>query len=89
MSTTNKRFDEWNELVDCNECELYYLNQCDGVPVAQKRSCTSFKATRHISIPQELKWLKTRLKWLYRGLGAMGVILIGLSIIILKYYFGI
>lgn len=84
-----KRFDEWDELVDCNSCENYYSNTCDGVPVAQKRSCTAFKATRHISIPLEIKWLKTRLKWLYVALGVMSVVLIGLSIIILKYYFGI
>ena len=83
-----KRFDEWEE-VDCNSCEKYYLNQCDGVQKAQKRSCTSFKATRGIVIPQEIKWLKTRLKWLIGALVILGGYQLLMTIIILIYYFGI
>lgn len=51
-----KRFEEWNT-VDCNNCELYWLNQCDGVKCTQKGSvmpCKSFLATRSVIIPQQI-----------------------------------
>lgn len=86
MST--KRFDEWEE-VDCNSCEKYWINQCDGVQKAQKRHCTSFKATRDIVIPLEIKRLKTCLKWLIGALCVLGLYQVVMSIIILIYYFGI
>lgn len=86
MSDKKRIFDEWEE-VDCNNCESYWINQCNGVGEAQERPCTAFKATRSVVIPQQIKWLKTRLKWLYVALGLMGIVVIGLSIIILKYYF--
>lgn len=72
MNNKPKIFDDF-PTVDCNECELYYLNQCDGVHKAQKRSCTTFKATRGIDIPKEIKWLKTRLKRLVGALIGLGV----------------
>ncbi len=61
-----KRFSEWDDCqeVNCNQCDNWWTNQCDGVPKAQIRHCTSFKATRDIVIPQEIKRLKTRLNWL-------------------------
>ena len=60
----SKRFDEWDEVVDCNQCERYWLNQCDAVSKGSKIACTSFLATRSVVIPQEIKRLKTALKWL-------------------------
>lgn len=87
---TNKRFADWVECeVDCNECELYWTNACDGVHKAQKRTCTAFKATRSVVIPLEIKWLKTRLKWLKTALLISGVYQAIMTIIILIYYFGI
>lgn len=86
MLKNTKRFDEWD--VDCNECELYWVNQCDGVQKAQKRTCTSFKATRSVVIPQELNALKTRLKWLTGVLACLGASQVIMFIIILIYYFG-
>ena len=83
-----KIFDDFPS-VDCNECELYWLNQCDGVHKARERTCNTFKASRSVVIPQEIKWLKTRLKWLVGALVLLGIIQIGILIIILKYYFGI
>lgn len=72
MSDKPKIFEDF-PTVDCNECELYWINQCDGVQKAQKRSCTTFKATRSVVIPEEIKWLKTRLKRLTRALVILGV----------------
>lgn len=87
-TSKQKRFDEWEE-VDCNSCERYWINQCDGAQKAQKRTCTSFKATRDIIIPQEIKWLKTRLKRLIGAVVILGAYQVIMTIIILIYYFGI
>lgn len=63
--SSQRRFSEWEDCeVDCNQCENYYINRCDGVPKGKKRSCTAFKASRSVVIPEEIKRLKTRLKWL-------------------------
>ncbi len=86
MENQKKRFEEWEE-VDCNDCSHYWDNSCDGVQKAQKRLCTSFKATRSVVIPQEVKWLRTRLKWLVGAFITLGIVQIITLIIILIYYF--
>ena len=86
MKDDKKRFDNWDDCyeVDCNSCEHYYTNSCDGVPEGKKRTCTAFKASRGIVIPQEIEMLKTSLKSLERRilllnigilLGAIGVLI--------------
>lgn len=64
MSDTNKnkpkRFEAWEE-VDCNECERWWLNQCDGAKTLGKGSkmpCNSFLATRNVVIPLQIKSLQ-------------------------------
>ncbi len=62
MSENKERkiFDDFQE-VDCNECERYYLNQCDGAKTLGKGSkltCTSFLATRNVVIPEQIKSLQ-------------------------------
>lgn len=55
-----KIFEDWEE-VDCNNCERYWLNQCDGAKTHGKGSnlrCTSFLATRNIVIPEQIKALQ-------------------------------
>ena len=52
MSTTvveSKVFDE--TYVDCNQCQHYWTDSCDGTPVAKIRPCRDFKATRETDIP--------------------------------------
>lgn len=83
-----KIFDDFPQ-VDCNECELYWLNQCDGVHKARERTCNSFKASRCVVIPEQIKSLQKRLKWLVGALVVLGVIQLVMFIIILKYYFSI
>ena len=59
-----KRFEDWEE-VDCNECERYWLNQCDGAKTLGKGSnlpCTSFLATRKVVIPLQIKALQNENK---------------------------
>ena len=58
---SNKQIFEDFPTVDCNDCQHYWDNSCDGVDVsseAQNRPCKTFLATRKISIPQEIKSLK-------------------------------
>lgn len=60
MSDKPKIFEDWEE-VDCNNCERYWLNQCDGAKTHGKGSnlpCTSFLATRSIVIPEQIKSLQ-------------------------------
>jgi hypothetical protein len=75
----NKRFSEWVE-VDCNECQRYWDNSCDGCKDTLKGSkmpCNSFLATRSVIIPQEIKALKKDIKWLKTALTILtGIVLL-------------
>lgn len=59
------KFDDWSEVKDCNQCEPYWNNQCDGATVGTEMPCNAFVAVRRVSIPAEIEALKTHLKWLY------------------------
>lgn len=81
MSEEKKRFDEWE--VDCNTCERYWLNQCDGAKCgskAKKQPCNSYLASRKVVIPQQIKSLERavfKLKIAIAALfGAVGGIII-------------
>lgn len=56
-------FDDWSEVKDCNQCEPYWNNQCDGAKVGSEKRCTAFKATRRVDIPLEIKELRKALNW--------------------------
>jgi hypothetical protein len=77
-----KIFDDF-PTVDCNGCELYWVNACDGVKKAQERPCTAFKATRGVVIPLQIKSLQRALKRLVGALVILGVIQILTLILIL------
>lgn len=77
-----KRFEDWYE-VDCNECERWWLNQCDGACKGSQKPCNSFLATRSVVIPAQIKSLKSHLKWLYSLLILEGVMLIVLGVVML------
>ena len=59
-------FDDWDELttVDCNTCDNYYSNTCDGVSVGTKRKCNTYVATRKVFIPEQLDRLTKEVKLL-------------------------
>lgn len=80
----NRIFDEWEE-VNCNDCELWWINQCDGTQKGEKRLCTSFKATRSVVIPLQIKSLQRRLKWLIWAFGFTAVVQLLGTISILIY----
>jgi hypothetical protein len=48
----NKIFDDYE--VECNLCEKYWLNQCDGVKCGQTRKCTSYVAVKRVDIPEKV-----------------------------------
>lgn len=76
MKDKRKIFDE--TFVDCNECEKYYLSQCDGVKRGKNKRCTSFIATRGVIIPQRLKCLERCIL----GLIIAGLMMIGWLIVL-------
>lgn len=53
----SKIFDDF-PTVDCEECECWQINQCDGVPVGSQRSCTAYKAVRRLNTPLQIKALQ-------------------------------
>lgn len=61
---SEKIFDEFN--VDCLDCREYWADTCDGVPKGEIRPCTSFKATRSIDIPSQIKSLRNEIKGVKR-----------------------
>lgn len=59
---SHKIFDEYE--VDCNTCESYWNNQCDGVKVGTTRNCNSYKATKKVDILDSVSELKHSVKYL-------------------------
>lgn len=55
----SKRFEDYPMPVDCNECESYWDNSCDGTPRGTERRCNSFSATRSVVIPAQIKSLQS------------------------------
>lgn len=62
QSNSHKIFDEYE--VECNDCQRYWLDQCDGTPEATERHCTSFIATKKVDIPMRVKRLENTVKTL-------------------------
>ena len=73
-----RRFEEW-DTVDCNNCELYWLNQCDGVkytPQGSVMPCKSFLATRSVIIPKQINDVQKSIQKLRVCIAIMGVTII-------------
>jgi hypothetical protein len=51
----NKQIFEDFPEVDCNACDCYYTNQCDGTPTGSEKLCKTFKAVRRVDIPLQIK----------------------------------
>ena len=80
--TDKSIFDNWNDVVNCNDCAKYWDDSCDGVSKGSKRLCNSFVATRTIVIPEKLKALDKRLKYF----GAATITLALLNLILWAVY---
>ena len=53
-----KIFDEYE--VDCNDCQRYWLDQCDGSKVNVQKPCSSFLATKKMDIPEKVKSIEEK-----------------------------
>ena len=62
------KFDDWSDIKDCNQCEPYWNNQCDGAVVGSEKPCKAFVAVRRVSIPAEIKAIRSEIKRLYVSL---------------------
>ena len=78
----NKIFDEFPK-VDCNECERYWINQCDGIQKGNQKLCKSFLATRKVNILQELEEIKEGLTDNRRSCVVLYIIMILQNILLL------
>ena len=77
-----KIFDDF-PTVDCNNCERWWLNQCDGCKDTLKGSkmpCNSFLATRSVIIPQEIERLKNAVKGLKTAIAILGGIVLAILV---------
>ena len=83
VNPKQKVFDDFKE-VDCEECESWQLNQCDGVPVGSQRSCTAYKAVRRLNTPQQIKALQKGCKELKKAsiINSVAIILLTLAVIL-------
>jgi hypothetical protein len=77
-----KIFDDYD--VDCNECTHYWDSSCDGVPIDKKRNCTSYKATRTVDIPMQIKKLVKRIDRLKALVITLLIIDVILGVMLLK-----
>lgn len=81
-----KRFDDYSEVVDCNDCSHYWDSSCDGVSKGSTTNCNSFLATRSIVIPQRIKQLEKRVFWL--SMVVFGEYVVGGIIVLVGWLLG-
>ena len=75
-----KVFDDF-PTVDCEECEHWQINRCDGHSVGTEASCTAFKVVRRLNTPYEIKMLQKGYKDLTRASIINGIGIIALALI--------
>lgn len=66
MEVENKFFDSWD--VDCNTCQEYFNNTCDGAKKGKTVNCKSYFATRKVDLPKRIDENKSEIKRLRKGL---------------------
>ena len=79
--SSSKIFDNYE--VECNDCQHYWDNSCDGVPIDKKRNCTSFIATRTTDIPMQIKSLVNRIDKLKVAVIGIAIVDVILGVILL------
>lgn len=58
------RFDSWETVKECSNCQRWWNDQCDGTPQGSVKPCKDFLATRNVKIPEEIESLKMQIKGL-------------------------
>ena len=82
LNPKHKVFDDF-PTVDCEECEHWQVNRCDGVSVGSERSCTAFKAVRRLNTLYEIKMLQKGYKDLTRASIINSAAIILLTLVVL------
>lgn len=86
--TQHRRFDDWEDVKGCHECEHYYTNACDGFSAQEERVCDAFKVVRGVDIPQRLERLEEAHRRLCVGLILQGVATVACAVAILFLTWG-
>ena len=79
MTNESKIFDDY--LVDCNECQSYWLDQCDGAKVGSQKACTAFKAVRRTDLPEQIENLEKRLVRAETGFLIIGALVVLIEVL--------
>jgi hypothetical protein len=66
--------------VDCEDCQSYWTDECDGTPVGSEKVCKAFKATRRTNTPLQIKSLQKGYKTLREGLLALCIAYVMLAV---------
>jgi hypothetical protein len=69
--------------VDCNDCEAYWLNQCDGVSCNSVRKCVSYIPTKRVDIPNKIQVLERRVNTLDRMVMILSITMILAGIVLM------
>ena len=83
-----KVFDDF-PVKECDNCERWWTNQCDGHKCSEipsrssKLTCTSFLPIRSVTIPQKVEKLSKDVKWLTRCVDLWGGAVIMILLMIL------
>lgn len=78
-SDKSKKFDDWKDVVDCNDCGHYWDNSCDGVKTGSSKPCTAFIATRSVVLPSKIKRLESAIKWLKIAVIGLSIFAVGMA----------
>lgn len=73
MDESKKRFEEWKR-VECEDCDHWWNDSCDGVTEGVERRCTAFKATRRVVLPAKIEAVEKALEGLKRDLLILAIL---------------
>lgn len=77
--TDEKRFDDWVE-VECNDCERYWTDQCDGLPEGKTKPCGSYMACRKTDYAKRLRAVEKKTEDLEISKTILGIAVILLAV---------
>lgn len=84
--TEEKRFDDWVE-VECNNCERYWTDQCDGVQEGKTKPCGSYLACRKTDYAKRLREVEKKVETLeiFKGIITLAVLLLAVAILVGRF----
>ncbi len=79
------KFDDWQDVRDCDGCQHYWNNTCDAPSDASKSPCKAFLGTRKVFILEDMKTLQKSNKRLKTALTLLAICV---GILALWQFFG-